>query len=76
MLIGPPMHLDHMLQARNIIGVQRAVNTRIFAQNEMAAAFRLSRRVATSPSNAPGHRLSSATTPAPAPPHQRASRVI
>ena len=60
----PPMHLDHMLQARNIIGVQRAVNTRIFAQNEMAAAFRLSRRVATSPSNAPGHRLSPATMPA------------
>jgi hypothetical protein len=70
------MHLDHMLQARNIIGVQHAVNTRIFAQNEMAAAFRLSRRVATRPSNAPGHRLSPATTPARATAPARPSRHL
>ena len=74
MLIGPPMHLDHMLQARNIIGVQRAVNTRIFAQNEMAAAFRLSKGRRDKAKSAPGHRLSPATTPPRARPYQRARR--
>ena len=57
------MHLDHMLQARNIIGVQHAVNTCNFAQNEMAAAFRLSKARREMAKSAPGHRLSPAATP-------------
>ena len=70
--------MDHMLQGRNIIGVQHAVNTRIFAQNEMAAAFRLSKGWRDMPRSAPGHRLSPAATPAraTAPARQRALSVI